>query len=110
MSMNLENTQKFNFLNQKLKIMCMNWHYLHYPEKHKHLSLEVYISLSNTLLEQLVNHELFEPMVGDKILVKHLLSSEAFHTIFNTIQENVFKILDLIDKKARIDGDFKNES
>lgn len=88
----------------------MNWHYLHYPEKHKNLSLAEYVNLNTSLYQKLTEHVLFSEIVLSGIKVKHLQSSEAFKEIFNSIQENVFKILDLIDKKARIDGDFKNES
>lgn len=108
--MNLEDTPMFKYLESKFKIMCMNWHYLHYPEKHKNLSLEEYVNLNKSLYQKLIEHALFSEIVLSGIKIKHLQSSEAFHAVFNSIQENVFKILDLIDKKSRIDGDFKNES
>lgn len=109
MSMNLEDTPMFKYLESKFKIMCMNWHYLHYPEKHKHLSLVEYVNLNKSLYKKLVEHALFSEMVLSGIKVKHLQSSEAFHTILVDIQQRVFKIMDMIDKKETIDKDFKND-
>lgn len=109
MSMNLEDTPMFKYLESKFKIMCMNWHYLHYPEKHKHLSLDEYVNLNKSLYQKLVENALFSEMVLSGIKVKHLQSSEAFHTIFDDIQQRVFKIMDMMDKKETIDKDFKND-
>ncbi len=109
MSMNLEYTPMFKYLESKLKIMCLNWHYLHYPEKHKNLSLAEYVKLNKSLYQKLIKHALFNEMVLSGIKAKHLQSSEAFHTIFDDIQQKVFKIMDMIDKKENIDKDFKND-
>lgn len=107
--MNLEDTPMFKYLESKFRIMCMNWHYLHYPEKHKNLALDEYVNLNKSLYQKLIEHALFSEMVLNRIKVKHLQSSEAFHTIFDDVQQSVFKIMDMIDKKETIDKDFKND-
>ena len=84
----------------KLRIMCANWYYRHFPDEMKKWTLNEYKENVYRLFYELVGYEHFNEMVKPDI---NYLSIE----MFNQVQEQVFKILDVLYKEKEITKDFE---
>ena len=95
-------------IHHKIRIMCSNWYFTHFPEEVKKLGLKEYKDLRNNLEYKVENHEQYKVLVEPLIEKYHLLEfwTEMPSEQFYEIQEQVFRILDIIQKEENINKDF----
>lgn len=84
----------------KLRIMCANWYFTHFPDEMKKWTLNEYKENVYRLFYEVISYEHFNEMVKPDI---NDLSLE----MFNKVQPQVFKILDVLYKEKEITKDFE---
>ena len=85
----------------KLRIMCANWYFTHFPDEMKKWSLSEYKENVTGLFNEVISYKHFKEMVKPDI--NYDLSTE----MFIQVQPQVFKILDVLYKEKEIMKDFE---
>lgn len=89
---------------QRLRIMCMNWCFLHDPSFLTKLTLSDYKKLRIDLYNKLISHPQFETIVRPSY--EEFKKSNGDDPEFDKCQVFVFKLMDLINREDKILEDF----
>ena len=106
---NKDHCEKYDetFICHKIRQMCSNWLYVNNPEEARKMDLLTYRRKTNKIFAMLrsslyLNDVIF-PMFDEVKTSKEFYDSE----MFEKIQTQVFKFLNILNKKVELEKDFK---
>lgn len=105
----LNNDEEYDevFICHKIRQMCSNWFYVNNPEQIRKMDLQTYRKKQRELFSQLMSspylHDVIYPMFDE------VKTTNEFHesNLFGKIQTQVFKFLNILNKKVELEKDFK---
>lgn len=104
--LNLEENYDEVFICHKIRQMCFNWLYLNNPEKVKTMDIQTYRKETNKLFSMLRSssylHDIIFPMFNEVKTTRDFYDNG----IFEKIQTQVFKFLNILSKKSDLEKDF----
>ena len=105
-SLNLEEYYDEVFICHKIRQMCSNWFYLHNTEEARKMDLQTYRKKQSELFSLLRSspylHDVIFPMFNEVKTPKEFYYNE----LFDKIQTQVFKFLNILSKKSDLEKDF----
>lgn len=104
--LNIEEYYDEVFICHKIRLMCSNWYYVNNTEKARKMDLQTYRKESYKLFSMLRSspylHQVIFPMFNEVKTPREFYESE----LFEKIQEQVYKFLNILSKKAELEKDF----
>lgn len=104
--MNIEEYYDEVFIGHKIRQMCTNWYYVNNTEKAKTLDLPSYRNETTKIFSMLKAspyfHQVILPMFNEVKTPKDFYDSN----LFDKIQTQVFKFLNILSKKSDLEKDF----
>lgn len=96
-----------NFIYHKIRLMCSNWLYVNNPEEVRKMDLLTYRRKINKIFAMLRSspylHDVIFPMFYEVKTTKEFNESN----LFGKIHRQVFKFLNILNKKVELEKDFK---
>lgn len=105
----LNNDEKYDeeIICHKIRQMCSNWFYVNNPEKARNMNLQTYRKKQYEIFSMLRSspylHDVIFPMFYKVKTVKGFYDD----VMFEKIQTQVFKFLNILNKKVDLEKDFK---
>lgn len=105
----LNNDEEYDevFICHKIRQMCSNWFYVNNPEQTRKMNLQTYRKKQRELFSLLMSspylHDVIYPMFDEVKTTKEFNESN----LFGKIQTQVFKFLNILNKKVELEKDFK---
>ena len=104
----LNNDEEYDetFICHKIRQMCSNWFYVNNPEKARKMDLQTYRKKQRENFSMLRSspylHDVIFPMFNE------VKTSREFYdnNMFEKIQTQVFKFLNILNKKVELEKDF----
>lgn len=94
------------FICHKIRMMCSNWFYMNNPELARKMDLQTYrknqIKIFSMLRSSPYLHDVIFPMFNEVKTSKEFYDSD----MFEKIQTQVFKFLNILNKKVELEKDF----
>ena len=104
--LNIEEYYDEVFIGHKIRQMCTNWYYVNNTEKAKTLDLPSYRNETTKIFSMLKAspyfHQVILPMFNEVKTPKDFYDSN----LFDKIQTQVFKFLNILSKKSDLEKDF----
>ena len=95
------------FIGHKIRLMCSNWLYVNNPEEARKMDLSTYRKKQREIFSMLMSspylHDVIFPMFEEVKTTKEFNESN----LFCKIQTQVFKFLNILNKKVELEKDFK---
>ena len=104
----LNNDEEYDetFICHKIRMMCSNWFYINNPELARKMDLQTYRKNQREIFSMLRSspylHDVIFPMFNEVKTSKEFYDSE----MFEKIQTQVFKFLNILNKKVELEKDF----
>lgn len=104
----LNNEEEYNevFICHKIRLMCSNWYYVNNTEKARKMDLQTYRKKQSELFSMLMSspylHDVIFPMFNKVKTAREFYDNG----MFEKIQEQVNKFLNILSKKADLEKDF----
>lgn len=104
----LNNNEEYDetFICHKIRMMCSNWFYINNPELARKMDLETYCKKQSELFSMLRSspylHDVIFPMFNEVKTSREFYYDE----LFDKIQTQVFKFLNILNKKVELEKDF----
>lgn len=105
----LNNDEEYdeNFIYHRIRMMCSNWFYVNNREEARKMDLQTYrknqIKIFSMLRSSPYLHDVIFPMFNEVKTTKEFYDSD----MFEKIQTQVFKFLNILNKKVELEMDFK---
>ncbi len=105
----LNNDEEYDdvFICHKIRQMCSNWFYVNNPEQARKMDLQTYRKKQRELFSLLMSspylHDVIFPMFNEVKTSREFYDGE----FFDKIQTQVFKFLNILNKKVELEKDFK---
>ena len=94
------------FICHKIRLMCSNWYYANYPEEARKMDLLTYRKNQREIFSMLRSspylHDVIFPMFNEVKTTNEFYDSN----LFEKIQTQVFKFLNILSKKVELEKDF----
>lgn len=104
--LNLEENYDEVFICHKIRMMCSNWFYVNNREKARTMDLQTYRKKQYELFSMLRSspylHDVIFPMFKEVKTAREFYDSE----MFENIQAQVYKFLNILNKKVELEKDF----
>ena len=105
----LNNDEEYDeiFIYQRIRMMCSNWFYVNNREEARKMDLQTYRKKQSEIFSMLRSspylHDVIFPMFNEVKTTKEFYDSD----MFEKIQTQVFKFLNILNKKVELEMDFK---
>ena len=104
--LNIEEYYNEVFIGHKIRQMCSNWYYLNNTEEARKMDLSTYrkkqMELFSLLMSSPYLHDIIFPMFNEVKTPKEFYD----RGVFEKIQTQVFKFLNILSKKSDLEKDF----
>jgi len=105
----LNNDEEYDeiFIYHRIRMMCSNWFYVNNREEARKMDLQTYRKKQSEIFSMLRSspylHDVIFPMFNGVKTAREFYNSE----MFENIQTQVFKFLNILNKKVELEMDFK---